>query len=55
MRQNSKYVIRYYLNGKVKETINLNNPTTIIVARSKVKELKRLGKHKAGLLVPERV
>jgi hypothetical protein len=50
----AKYVIKYYIGGKLKETINLNNPQSFIVSRTKIDELKRLGNYKAGKLIPER-
>lgn len=46
---NRLYVIDWYVNGFVKQTINLNSPKTIVLTKSHINKLKST--HKDGLLV----
>ncbi len=43
------YVIDYYINGQVKETINLNNPRPIVITKSIIKNLST--RYKGGKLI----
>lgn len=44
------YVIEYYVNGNLKETINKNNPTNKIIANWKKSQLAK-STHKSGKLI----
>jgi len=48
------YVIDYYLNGRVKETINLDKPCNIFITQSKIKELSN-STHKLGKLIKRKI
>ncbi len=48
------YKIEYYMNGKIKETINGNSPTNKKIANWKINQLRK-STHKLGKLIPKLV
>lgn len=50
MKSNKLYVIDYYVNGQVKETINLNNPKPVVITKFTMNKLKN-STHKSGKLI----